>query len=171
MKILPPPDQPDQQIHSIQWDIWLQWVLATTLGWILGWALGGEIGIGTVVGIAQWLVLRPLVSQAGWWILASTAGWVVAWALIVPGVLVSPADGIVASIVAGAVFGFMLGLAQWFVLRRLVFYAGWWVAASTVGWTISLVGILGGTVAGAVAGVVTGFALDLLLRHPLSEPH
>lgn len=101
---------PDQKMPSIEWAIWFQWVLATTVGWIVGWAIGGELGIGTVIGIAQW-----------------------------------------------------------FVLRRLVYQAGWWVLVSALGWTIGLTGILGMTVVGAVVGALTGFALDFLLRYPRSE--
>ncbi len=160
---------PDEQKPSIEWTLWFQWVLATTVGWAIGWALVGEIGVGAVVGIAQWLVLRQLLQQAGWWIWASTVGWAIGWAMIVTGVIVPPNIGVVASVVAGLVLGALLGVAQWFYLRRQVYQAGWWVLASSVGWGIGLTGIIGGTVTGAIAGVVTGFMLDWLLRNPRSE--
>ncbi|MCA1995588.1 MAG: hypothetical protein LDL41_26595 [Coleofasciculus sp. S288] len=77
------------------------WILATTLGgvvalylgsavsffttsilWIGSGVVGGAVG-GAILGLAQWLVLRRHVSQAGWWIAASAvalavgAGWLV----------------------------------------------------------------------------------------------
>jgi len=157
---------PDQEPRSIDWGLWFQWVLATTFGWIVGWALIGEAGIGAAIGVAQWFVLRSLVSGAGWWVLATTVGWAISWAAVVSGAIVPPEAGVIASLLAGALFGATVGLAQWFVLRRLVYMAGWWVPVSIVGWAFALTGILGGTVAGAVAGAATGLALDLLLRYP-----
>ena len=147
---------------------WFQWLLATTLGWLLGFLIG-EIGVGVVVGIGQWLVLRQRIHQAGLVGMASTVGWAVGWALIVTGVVISPEAGVIASLVAGTVLGVMLGIAQWLVLRRMVHYAGWWVLANAIGWAIGLTGILGATVVGAVVGAVTGFALDFLLRYPRTE--
>ena len=74
------------------------WILATTLGGVLALYLGSAAGFfigygltgvaaaaigGTILGLAQWLVLRRHVSEAGFWILASCvaltvgASWVV----------------------------------------------------------------------------------------------
>jgi len=156
---------PKQKTSSIEWSLWFQWVLATTLGWIIGWGFIGEAGIGVVIGIAQWLVLRRLGYQAGWWIWASTVGWAVGWALIVTGLIVPPEGGVLASLAAGAVLGVTIGVAQWLVLRRFVYQASWWMLASTVGWMVGLTGVFGGTVAGVLAGAMTGFMLDWQLRY------
>ena len=68
------------------------WVLATTGGWLLGMLLFLIPGwlnltkiflnfglmfvlVGLAVGIAQWLLLRRRLSQAGWWIAANVVGW------------------------------------------------------------------------------------------------
>jgi len=158
------PPKPKEQKQSIEWIIWFQWVLASTLGWLLGWFLVGELGVGAVIGLAQWLVLRQSVDRAGWWILASAGGWIVGWGLIVSGLLVSPESGMFTSIVSGGVIGLAMGLAQWPVLRRVVPQAGWWVLASTAGWILGLAGVLGSTLIGTVVGAVTGFMLDWLLR-------
>ena len=158
------PQKPKEQKQSVEWAIWFQWVLASTLGWLLGWFLVGELGVGAVIGLAQWLVLRQAIDDRfGWWILASAGGWIVGWGLIVSGILISPESGIT-SIVTGSVIGLAVGLAQWFVLRRVVSRAGWWVLASTAAWILGLAGLLGGTLVGAVVGAVTGFMLDWLLR-------
>jgi hypothetical protein len=160
---------PDQQIHRIQWDIWFQWVLATTLGWVVGLAIFGEIGIGIAIGIAQWFVLRRLGPQAAWWILASALGWLGGWALIVSGLVVSPGTTGLNSVISGAVLGVAIGVGQWLTLRRLVHEAGWWVFASTAGWTVGLTGVLGALVVGTVVGALTGFMLDWLWRNPRDE--
>jgi hypothetical protein len=76
-----------------------QWIIASTAGGAVGGTvalIAGEITgevtdagfygalavgaavIGISLGIAEWLVLRRYVSQAGWWVLASTVGIVVA---------------------------------------------------------------------------------------------
>ena len=160
--------RPDENIQTIEWSLWFQWLLATTLGWLLG-ILIGEIGVGVVVGIGQWLVLRQRIHQAGWWVWASTVGWAVGWALIVTGVVISPEARSYRLACGWSCVGVMLGIAQWLVLRRMVHYAGWWVLANAIGWAIGLTGILGATVVGAVVGAVTGFALDFLLRYPRTE--
>lgn len=148
------------------WTIWIQWVLATTIGWALGLAITGEIGIGVFIGIAQWIVLRRYFSEAGWWVLASAVGWIAGWALISSGSVIPPGGGLVNTMIAGVVFGLTVGIAQWLVLRKWVKLASMWILLSLPGWTIGLFGILGTILVGVVVGAITGFALDFLLRFP-----
>ena len=154
---------------TIDWAIWLQWILVTTVGWMLGITLGGEIGAGVFVGLAQWVVLRRYFSQAWWWIIASGLGWIAGWAIITSGLLVPPGGGPFTAIVSGAVFGLTMGVTQWIVLRRWTKFAGLWILLSIPGWTIGLIGLLGSILAGAAVGVITGFAFDFLLRFPHNE--
>jgi len=68
------------------------WVVATTGGWLLGvllivipgwlnWTDGSLnldlafIAMGLAIGVAQWLLLRRRLPQAGWWIGANVVGW------------------------------------------------------------------------------------------------
>jgi len=64
------------------------WVLATTGGWLLGLLLflitieKGFLNLGLMflvmglaIGIAQWLLLRRRLTQAGWWIAANVVSW------------------------------------------------------------------------------------------------
>jgi len=76
------------------------WVLLTTIAWTAGWTLGwtitgitpeqstsvGYAGVmllsvllatigGALVGLAQWVILRRHIKQAGWWIAAMAASW------------------------------------------------------------------------------------------------
>jgi hypothetical protein len=70
--------------------VWLQWMLATSLGWAVGLPIAGlavaavytfveipAVG-GAVIAIAQWFVLQRKFDGSGWWILASALGWAVA---------------------------------------------------------------------------------------------
>lgn len=146
--------------ESFNWTLWLKWILVTTLGWLIGFALSSDLLFGTVIGTLQWVVLRPLIREDGWWIPASAAGWAAGVALV--SFLLPPMN----PIAAHAVIGTGIGLAQWLVLRWQVQRAWWWIVLSALGWTVGMMGILGGYLEGAAAGAATGFALELLLRHP-----
>ena len=88
-----------------------------------------------------------------------------------------------------ALEGVVLGLMQWLVLRRQLISAGWWIAASTIGWLVGGLGIVAGEalynllrddlsetaslvvahavpnlIGGLLCGVVTGVSLAVLLR-------
>ena len=87
---------------------------------------------------------------------------------------------VVAVILGWVLVGVGIGVAQWVVLRRHVARAGWWVAASVVGWIVGriaawfgvgivAVDVIVGQVAGQVAysvvyGIITGLVLVQLLR-------
>ena len=160
--------EPEYRRQTIEWPLLFQWILATTIGWGMGWAFIPDLGIGLVIGLAQWLVLRSHVAQAGWWIWASTVGWVVGSFVIIAAEVIPPGAGIAGSFVAGIVLGVMMGVAQAFTLHRWVHSAILWILASGIGWGIGFSGLLGGSVVGAVAGAITGLALDWLLRNPRS---
>ena len=71
------------------WTLWLQWLMATTLGWLLGGVLLPDLAMftaGLVIGVLQWVVLRQRVPQAGWWVLASAAGWAWGWTIVIAAV-------------------------------------------------------------------------------------
>ncbi len=68
------------------------WMLATAGGWLLGillvlmpdwlhWRDGYSdlnqvfLSLGLAIGVAQWLLLRRRLPNAGWWIAATVAGW------------------------------------------------------------------------------------------------
>jgi hypothetical protein len=209
--------------------LWARWTLATALGELLGFALamglgglvyllvggpvetvsavallGGAVlaGVveGSVLGTAQWLVLRRYLPALapGTWIAATAGGAVLAYAVGmstgtalgdsidlagVPGAIL-----IVAGVLYVAGLGALLGVTQWWVLRRYVAGAGWWVAANAGAWILGLaVGLAGpslvadwaatgvviamgagtGILMGGLVGAVTGAVLVRLLRHRL----
>lgn len=164
---------PEEKKESprINWNLWFQWVFASTIGWVIGWFFVGEPMVGLVLGIAQWLVIRPYGDRLGWWLVATAVGWVAGWGLILAGWITPPNAGLIGAVLSGAFIGTVLGLVQWLVLNRLVYLAAWWILASAVAWSIALSGFfdMTGVLVGAVVGVVTGFVLDILLRYPKGE--
>ncbi len=159
----------EQTTTSIDWGILLQWVLANTLGWIAGWLLLGDVGVGVLIGVAQWVVLRQLVARAGGWILLTTAGWLAGVALILSGVLLAPGPDLMTSMLAGAIIGALVGLAQWFILRQWVQLAAVWILINLVAWATAFSGFFGSLITGTVLGVFTGLVLDWLLRNARKE--
>ena len=195
---------------QVDWGFWLQWVLASIVGWALGVivsllasaiapvgrampAIGATL-VGAGIGIMQWLILRRRFRRAGWWVLASAMGWAVGWAvgqnLIEPVVMFLSkyeealgGRSVVTLSVLGVMVGGTVGTMQWLVLRRWVYWAGWWILANIVGLaagfvagavvasTLHLSGVLatvtnimGGIILGALLGAITGMTLVWLSR-------
>ena len=115
---------------------WLLWVVACVVGSGLGIGLAWSVGslvfeieprqqggmrmlfgpldaalfyalAGVVLGITQWLVLRPHVSSAGWWVLAVTVASVLfgEFSVLVDGVTSSPAAFVPGAMMLGLVGG------------------------------------------------------------------
>jgi hypothetical protein len=135
---------------------------------------------GTVVGVAQALVLRRWLKSLRWkrWVLATAAGALVAWTLgMLPSTLmdlsaeaagapapeISDAMQYAFAVLLGAAAGPILGFAQWMVLRRHVHKAGWWLAANSAGWALGMPLVF--VVAGSAPpeGITVGFALSVVL--------
>ncbi|MEW6637543.1 MAG: hypothetical protein AB1425_12115 [Actinomycetota bacterium] len=165
--------------------LWLRWVLANSLAETVGLGSAFGVGLvlfpylqapgalvalatasiavlagtlieGTVVGTAQWLVLRRPLPGMRWraWVVATAAGAFVAWTLgMLPGTLMSanpgtggteaaePGEAVVLALAAlmGLVAGAILGTPQWFVLRRYVPRAALWVPANALAWAPGMV--------------------------------
>jgi hypothetical protein len=118
--------------------------------------LAGTLIEGTVVGTAQWLVLRCPFPSMKWrtWVLATAAGAFVAWTSgMLPSTLMSagsatqgsapaePGDAVIYGLAAlmGLVAGAILGTPQWLVLRRHVRRAALWVPANALAWVPGMV--------------------------------
>ncbi len=187
------------------WKLWLQWVLANaasetvglgatlligvfllvnaekTIGTVPAAALGvlaATVIEGSIVGTAQWLVLRRPLKQMRWrvWALATALGACVAWTLgIIPFLFSSPDSGAAASgemsdllIYAlaagmGLALGTILGASQWLALRRHLPKAGWWVLANALAWMLGMVVVFIGTSFIPAKGITVPVALLLLL--------
>jgi hypothetical protein len=140
---------------------------------------------GFLVGLLQWLVLRPYLTHSVDWILHGGAGWALGYAL---GLLVIQLIGAnpLGRVVGYVLFGVMVAGLQWPMLRREVPNVLAWVAASVVGWALGayLGGVLVGLIwagtdpnpaaaaavmagtTGLVAGAITGLALVWMARQP-----
>ena len=174
------------------WRVWFLWLMASAFGWgqgvYWGWFSGGEpktlqaippvieagyLGVvvgGILIGVLQALVLRRHLARAAWWVLASLGAVAVVGVVVFGGGLVSAEVGWFGGV---SVFGTVVGLLQWLVLRRQIPRSGWWVLASTVGWVVGLpLGDLNGPPGlGAAYGAITGAALVWLLRQePVARP-
>lgn len=176
-------------------------VLSAILGILVGACVEGGI-----VGTAQWLVLRGPLAGLSWsvWAAATAIGAGIAWALgLLPTTIISltttstaenssasppnPSDLVVYSLAAalGLVAGAILALAQWWVLRRFVPRASWWILVSASAWALGMVLVFIGTsyipesgvtasvipmliafvvLAGATVGAIEGLMLIWLLR-------
>jgi hypothetical protein len=185
-----------------------------TLFAVLFGALAAALA-GLGVGVAQWVVLRRYMPRAWRWVVATVGGWTVGgaaallilWTLSVAvsnaalrlAITVAPADtaarfaDTLGGLVGWAVVGAIPGLAQWFIFRRHLPRAYWWIAASSAGIALALVvaytvvsaplvaalatargvvwatlgggvGAAMGAVAGALYGAITAAALVWLAR-------
>jgi len=118
--------------------------------------LAGTLIEGTVVGTAQWIVLRRPLPAMKWrvWVLATSTGAFVAWTLgMLPSTLMSagsetggsapskPSEAMVYGLAAlmGLAAGMILGTPQWLVLRSHVRRAAWWIVANALAWVPGMV--------------------------------
>ena len=193
-------DLNETKIARNEFGMWLEWTLATAFGMLLGFVtsillvnilnlafarLLVPIVAGFLVGFAQWVVLRKYLNEVFDWILAGGASWAIGYALgllIINGLTTTGFDGFIGYIL----FGIIVAVVQWPILRREIPNAWMWIAANVVGWTagfyvsqlsldlffngptidpLASTSVLSG-VSGLVAGAITGIALVLIVRQP-----
>jgi hypothetical protein len=147
---------------------WFQWIIATTLGWFLGSLLlpyVSAVAAGVGAGIMQWPVLYHRIPRAWRWPVATARAWTGGSLFLLIAV---PAD--LQILLAGLIAGPLVGLAQWLILRREVYWAGWWIVISAMAWITGLTVLPGVLTTGALVGAMTGLALNLLLHYPKPAP-
>ncbi|HZD56784.1 MAG TPA: hypothetical protein VE136_08685 [Anaerolineales bacterium] len=193
-------DIDETKVARNEFGMWLEWTLATAIGMLLGYLPSitlvdlvdvrlGRVVIpvlaGLVVGLSQWIVLRRYLTECSDWILAGGAGWAAGYALGL--FLINSLTGtLVGGFLGYVLFGVIIALFQWPVLRREIPNALTWVLASVIGWSAGLylsqvslniifsgpsidpaasTSVIAGT-SGLVAGAITGLALVLIVRQP-----
>ena len=190
----------EARVARNEFGMWLEWTLATAFGMLLGFLptivlvnlmdlafarLIVPLFAGFLVGLAQWFVLRKYVNDTADWILAAGASWAVGYSLglfIINGLTGTGLDGFFGYILFGAI----VALVQWPILRREIPNVWSWVLANVIGWTagfylsqlaldlffngpsiapVASTAVLAG-VSGLVAGTITGLALVWIVRQP-----
>ena len=138
---------------------WLQWVLASMLGFAVGAAMGNAVANS----------IPPMVCTQ------SFSDSLIDRLTNFPCILQTlDLDLALIVVILGLVGGFM----QWLVLRRRIAGTGWWVPASTLGHPIALViavgamrlgGIPSPILLGVLFGVVSGIMPWLVLRRQITR--
>jgi hypothetical protein len=183
---------PRNLLRNVPVFTWSAWVGLNTIGVLAGYVLslsvaaaGGLAGlqvsdrmiatimvilIGMLMGVAQWLLVRPYLPRAAFWIVATLIGWVLPIALLVvffPPSVVNQ-HGQIGIVLAS--IGLMMGAAQYLLLRRYKLHSGWWIPASMLGWTILALALpipitnqLEILKVGAIPALITGIPFALVV--------
>jgi hypothetical protein len=190
----------ETKVKRNEFGLWLAWTLATALGMLIGYLpLALMVGLldlgvarvivpiisGVLLGLAQWLVLRPYISKSYDWILNHAVGWVAGFTLglFVVQLLSKTPIGMLVGFIS---FGVIVALFQYPALRREIPHLASWILANVTGWTLgSYLSMLAAGVffhnavpttftsvlvtvgiTGLVAGAITGLALIWIVRQP-----
>ncbi len=194
-------DLDETKIEHNKFQLWLGWTLATTAGMLFGFLLSIPlvnlldlalarvvipIVTGFLIGFSQWIILRRYLVSGTDWILAGGTAWAVGYTL---GLLIIQnfSDTILGGVIAYILFGAVVALAQWQMLRREVPHLLIWILVSSLAWTVGLLagqGVLTllfsapsviepalstaiiAVTNGLVAGAITGAALIWIARQP-----
>jgi hypothetical protein len=193
-------DISEQKVRRNEVGLWLGWTLATTVGMLAGllpfllWVESLDLWLariliplsaGFLVGFFQWLVLQRYLTHSADWILSGGAGWSLGYAL---GLLIIQAlrGTLIGEFIGYLIFGALIAVVQWPVLRREIPKAVPWVLTNVFAWALgSYLGqlilnlvvtqdtvsqglssaVISG-VTGLVAGAITGVALVWTVRQP-----
>jgi hypothetical protein len=192
-------DIDEVKVERNELGLWLGWTLATAGGMLLGFLptillvnllnLGlAQIAVpvlaGTVIGLAQWLVLRRYVTASTRWDWTDGISWAAGYILGLLLIQLLPST-VFAIFVGYFLFGVIVALVQWPVLRREIPQVLTWMVASAVAWAVGywvsqavlslfndpvIDPVVGTTViavsSGLVAGAITGLALIWIVRKP-----
>jgi len=136
---------------------WLQWVLASMLGFAVGAAMGNAVANSIPPMLCTQSFSDSLIDR------------------LTNFPCIQPSLGLVLIVI---ILGLAGGFMQWLVLRRRIARTGWWVPASTLGFPIALVmavgamrlgGIPSPILLGVLFGVLSGILPWLVLRRQLAR--
>jgi hypothetical protein len=192
-------DIDEVKVERNELGLWLGWTFATAGGMLLGFLptillvnvldLGlAQIAVpvlaGTVIGFAQWLVLRRYVTASTRWDWTDGISWAAGYVLGLLLIQLLPST-LFAALIGYFLFGVIVALLQWPVLRREIPQVLTWLAASALAWALGywasqavlslftdplIPPVVSTTViavtSGLVAGAITGLALIWIVRKP-----
>lgn len=161
--------------------LWLGWTGLTWLAFLLSllfveigeagevWWLEALAG-GCLVGVCQWLVLRPYLRGSYRWIVATGVSWSVLGLLhlsttgwVAPGTFNLLLRGIF-GVLYGSYVGLGLGIGQWWVMRNQVTQAWRWIPLSAGIWAMSIaIAWIAGGLLRLVSGLFMGEVVGLVL--------
>ena len=136
---------------------WLQWVLASMLGFAVGAAMGNAVANS----------IPPMTCTQ------SSSDSLIDRLTNIP--CIQPSLGLVLIVI---ILGLAGGFMQWLVLRRRISGTGWWVPASTLGFPVALVmadgamrlvGIPSPILLGVLFGILSGILPWLVLRRQVAR--
>jgi serine/threonine protein kinase len=188
--------QPICKGESVGWKIWLGWVALTTISVAIGYVLADyiirtvpiyfrgepvirasyDIIVGTMLGVGQWLVLRPYFRRAGWWILCNSLGLCLngiisgfIWYFLNARGWNSASWDALSELVSRS----PVGLMQWLFLRKCAPRSGGWIIITAVSWAMAWIlngiwsydkgWLAAGAMVGATVGVITGSVLVMIM--------
>ena len=143
----------------MDWALLFYWIMATTLGWVVGSIFFSGIPIvisGVAIAALQWTVLYKRIRKAWQWIIFSSLSWIVGYIIFT--VYFSREMGFL----LGPLLGGVVGIVQWFILRKELDWSGWWIVISVMAWTTGLTLMPGLLSSGALSGAISGLALVIL---------
>jgi hypothetical protein len=192
-------DIDEVKVERNELGLWLGWTFATAGGMLLGFLptillvnvldLGlAQIAVpvlaGTVIGFTQWLVLRRYVTASTRWDWTDGISWAAGYVLGLLLIQLLPST-LFAAFIGYFLFGVIVALLQWPVLRREIPQVLTWLAASALAWALGywasqavlslftdplIPPVVSTTViavtSGLVAGAITGLALIWIVRKP-----
>ena len=207
----------EEKSYIPDWGIIFKWGLVTAIGLIISDGIQAYFIRpnsllsffipGITIGVLQWwYFLRNKINNAGIWVWVTFLGWALSWfsgglAGSVTNLLLALINGTITEgdvINAGSsplglpvqiiVHGIMLGIIQWFFFMRKKFkMAAWWIPASTLGWSVSILigwliipamaqiigwnesGLEDSAIRGVIFGLITGIAINWLMEQPLPD--
>ena len=148
----------------MDWALLFYWIMATTLGWVVGSIFFSGIPIvisGVAIAALQWTVLYKRIRKAWQWIIFSSLSWTVGYIIFT--VYFSREMWFL----LGPLLGGVVGIVQWFILRKELDWSGWWIVISVMAWTTGLTLMPGLLSSGALSGAISGLALVILFRFSL----
>ena len=151
---------PDIQHQTYDWGLWFYWISATTSGWLIGSLFFSGIPLiisGVLIAALQWAVLYKRIDKAWQWFILSSAAWTIGMIIVV---LFLPQS----NLLQAPILGCFLGAAQWAILRKHFYWAGWWIPISILAWTTGLTLMPGLFTTGALPGALTGITLVILFK-------
>jgi hypothetical protein len=114
--------------------------------------------IGLLTGILQYILLRRYLPHMGGWIAATFLGWLMPFVILfIFSKLLIPGSSTVWIVLGMMVLGTTVALPQWWLLRKRVQHAWWWVLVFGLAW--GMVGLYDLLTLSDLFPVLLGFAI------------